>query len=92
MLYGTELYNAFILVQCNVAAPIFCAPRSTISTCMLVEFVLTKSVLDALDSLVNAVLSTINMFGCEQNTVRLELLVVGRGSEAKASRAPSEIK
>eukprot|EP00959_Pyramimonas_sp_CCMP1952_P326079 6825468-Pyramimonas_sp.AAC.1 len=63
---------------------------------MLVDSTLTKSVLYTLDVLANGVLSTgqidINTFGCEQVTARLELLVVGRGSETEASRGPPELQ
>eukprot|EP00959_Pyramimonas_sp_CCMP1952_P336245 7040841-Pyramimonas_sp.AAC.1 len=60
-------------------------------------FDLTKGVLDALNALSNGVLSAghidiINMFGCEQVTVCLELLATGRRSETKASRGPSELQ
>eukprot|EP00959_Pyramimonas_sp_CCMP1952_P415219 8700198-Pyramimonas_sp.AAC.1 len=58
--------------------------------CVLVEFTLPKGVFYALDILVNGVLSAghvdvINVFGREQVVARLELLVVGRGSDAQIS-------
>eukprot|EP00959_Pyramimonas_sp_CCMP1952_P304699 6376682-Pyramimonas_sp.AAC.1 len=97
MLYRTELFDAFILVQCNIAVPILCVPRRKIGRCTFVEFALAGSAPDALGALVNGVLSAgrihiIDMFGCEQVTARLELFVVGRGSETAASRGPSELQ
>eukprot|EP00959_Pyramimonas_sp_CCMP1952_P286351 5987681-Pyramimonas_sp.AAC.1 len=61
---------------------------------VLGEFTLSNGVLHALDALVNGVLcagriDVINMYGCEQVAARLELLVVGRGSETEASCGPS---
>eukprot|EP00959_Pyramimonas_sp_CCMP1952_P241074 5038205-Pyramimonas_sp.AAC.1 len=78
-------------------APILCAPHIALGRCMFVEFALARSVLDALDALVNDVLSAghiniTNMMGCEQVTARLELFVVGRGSETKDTCGPSELQ
>eukprot|EP00959_Pyramimonas_sp_CCMP1952_P458664 9476984-Pyramimonas_sp.AAC.1 len=71
--------------------------RGTISACVLVELTLTTGVSLALDMLVNGAPRTgqidiINKFGRKQVVVRLELLVVGRGSETEASRGPSELQ
>eukprot|EP00959_Pyramimonas_sp_CCMP1952_P051566 1077460-Pyramimonas_sp.AAC.2 len=96
MLYRTELLDVFVLAQSNIAALILGISHSAIGVCVLVEFTLAKNVFYAHDMLVNGVPSAghidiINMFGREQVATRLELLVVGRGSETKASRGPSEL-
>eukprot|EP00959_Pyramimonas_sp_CCMP1952_P266253 5566494-Pyramimonas_sp.AAC.1 len=97
MSYRTELLDVFVLIQCSITAPILAATLSTIGKCMFVGFTFTKTVLNALDALVDGVLSTgqidsITMFGCEKATACLELLVERRASETKASRASSELQ
>eukprot|EP00959_Pyramimonas_sp_CCMP1952_P056390 1177599-Pyramimonas_sp.AAC.1 len=96
MLYTTELLDVFVSVQSNIAVLILGISHITIGVCVLVEFTLTKGVFYALDTLVNHVLSAghidiISMFGRKLVVARLELLVVGRGSEARTSRDPSEL-
>eukprot|EP00959_Pyramimonas_sp_CCMP1952_P075869 1585827-Pyramimonas_sp.AAC.1 len=64
---------------------------------MFVKIALTEKVLDALDALVDGVLRAgqieiISMSGCEQAAACLELLVVRRGSGAKAPRGVSELQ
>eukprot|EP00959_Pyramimonas_sp_CCMP1952_P205750 4302563-Pyramimonas_sp.AAC.1 len=86
MLYRTELFDVFVLVQRSTTTLIAGISHSTIGACVLVEFTLAKSVFYTLDALVNGVLcaghiDVINMFGREQVAARLELLDVGRGSE-----------
>eukprot|EP00959_Pyramimonas_sp_CCMP1952_P417298 8743066-Pyramimonas_sp.AAC.1 len=95
MSHETELFDAFILVQCDIVL-ILGIPHSAISICMLVESTSTNNTLYALDAIVNGVLGAghidlINASGCEQVTARLELLVVGSGSKTEASRGPSEL-
>eukprot|EP00959_Pyramimonas_sp_CCMP1952_P451466 9452411-Pyramimonas_sp.AAC.1 len=97
MLYRTELFDIFILVQSAIAAPVLGASHSTIGTCALVECTLTESIFHAFVIFVHGVPSTghtnvINMPGRETVIARLELLVVGRGSEAKSSGGSSELK
>eukprot|EP00959_Pyramimonas_sp_CCMP1952_P182791 3822650-Pyramimonas_sp.AAC.1 len=96
MLYRTELFDVFILVQSGIAVLIFGVSHSAVGACVLVEITLSKSIFYALDTLVNGVLSPghidiINMLGREQVVVRLELPVEGRGSETEASGGPSEL-
>eukprot|EP00959_Pyramimonas_sp_CCMP1952_P318631 6667266-Pyramimonas_sp.AAC.1 len=96
MLYRTELFDVFILVQSDIAVLIVGASHSIIGACVLVDCTLTKRIFSAFDRLVNGNLSAghidvINMFGREQIVARLELLVVGRGSETEASGGPSEL-
>eukprot|EP00959_Pyramimonas_sp_CCMP1952_P272867 5704183-Pyramimonas_sp.AAC.1 len=96
MLHRTELLAVFVLVQSNIAVLILGIYHSAIGARVFVEFTLTKGVFDALDALANGVLSAghidiINIFGRKQVVTRLELLVVGRGSETKTSRGPSEL-
>eukprot|EP00959_Pyramimonas_sp_CCMP1952_P137392 2875231-Pyramimonas_sp.AAC.1 len=64
---------------------------------MYVQFALAKGAPDALDALVDGILSAghmdiINMLGSEKGTACLEFLVAGRGSETKVSRGPSELQ
>eukprot|EP00959_Pyramimonas_sp_CCMP1952_P327798 6862745-Pyramimonas_sp.AAC.1 len=96
MLYRTELFDVFVVVQRNTAVLILGISHSTIGACVLVELTLTRGVFYALDALVNGVLcashiEVINVFGREQVTARHELLVVGRGSETETSRGPSAL-
>eukprot|EP00959_Pyramimonas_sp_CCMP1952_P235024 4911173-Pyramimonas_sp.AAC.1 len=94
MLYRTELFNVFISIQSDMAVLILGVPRSTVRKFVLVDITLTKSILNACDTLANRVLSAghvnvIDMFGREQVIARLELLVVRRRSEAKSSGGSS---
>eukprot|EP00959_Pyramimonas_sp_CCMP1952_P405507 8498951-Pyramimonas_sp.AAC.1 len=94
MLYRTELFDVFILAQNDIAVLVLGVYHSTVGARVLVEFTFTKHDFYALDTLVNGVLSAghieiIN--GRGQVVSRLELLVVGRGSETKASGGPSEL-
>eukprot|EP00959_Pyramimonas_sp_CCMP1952_P367071 7688256-Pyramimonas_sp.AAC.1 len=96
MLYRTDLLGVFVLVQSNIAVLIHGIYRSKIGACVHVEFTLAKGAFSALDMFVNGVLNAghidiINMFGRKQGAARLELLVVGRGSETKISCGPSEL-
>eukprot|EP00959_Pyramimonas_sp_CCMP1952_P318931 6672872-Pyramimonas_sp.AAC.1 len=95
VLYRTELLDVLILVQTGITVLILGVYHSAVGACVRVEFTLTKGVFYASDTLVNGVPSAghidiIDMFGREQVVARLELLVVGRGSEAKTSGGPSE--
>eukprot|EP00959_Pyramimonas_sp_CCMP1952_P168709 3524699-Pyramimonas_sp.AAC.1 len=95
MLYGTEMLDVFIWVQSDIAVLILGISHSAIGARVLVEFTLTKSVFYAFYILVKGVLSSghidiIHMFGRKQLVTRLELLVVGRGSETRTSGGPSE--
>eukprot|EP00959_Pyramimonas_sp_CCMP1952_P051448 1074942-Pyramimonas_sp.AAC.1 len=81
MLYRTELFDIFILIQSDIAVLVRGASHSTVGICVLVEFTLTKGAFNAFDRRVNGVLSTghidvISMLGREQVVARLELLVV----------------
>eukprot|EP00959_Pyramimonas_sp_CCMP1952_P399233 8365459-Pyramimonas_sp.AAC.1 len=85
MLYQTELLDVFVSVQSIIAVLILSVSHSTIG------------VFNALDRLVNGVISIghigiINMFGRKQVATRLDLLVAGRGSETKTSCGPSELQ
>eukprot|EP00959_Pyramimonas_sp_CCMP1952_P003427 71758-Pyramimonas_sp.AAC.1 len=80
----------------NIAVLILGIYHITIGACVFVEFTLAQSVLDAIDVFVHGVPSAghidgIDMFGREQVAARLELLVVGRGSETRPSGGPSEL-
>eukprot|EP00959_Pyramimonas_sp_CCMP1952_P405056 8489322-Pyramimonas_sp.AAC.1 len=90
MLYRTELLDVSILVRSNIAVLILGISHNTSGVCVLVELALARGVLYAFDTLVNGVLSaghidSLAMFGRKQVVARLELLVVGRGSETKTS-------
>eukprot|EP00959_Pyramimonas_sp_CCMP1952_P285093 5960875-Pyramimonas_sp.AAC.1 len=90
MLYRTELLDVFTLVQSDITVLILGVNHSTVGARVLVEFTLAEGVFYACDIPVNGVISAghidiVNVFGREQVVARLELLVVGRGSEAKAS-------
>eukprot|EP00959_Pyramimonas_sp_CCMP1952_P433956 9087519-Pyramimonas_sp.AAC.1 len=96
MLYRTELLDLLVLVQRKTAALILGISHHAIGVRVLVEFTLTKGVLHALGALVSGVLcaghiGVVNMFGREQAAARLELFVVGRGSETGSSCGPSEL-
>eukprot|EP00959_Pyramimonas_sp_CCMP1952_P180696 3778185-Pyramimonas_sp.AAC.1 len=90
MLYRTELFDIFILILSDIAVLDLGVYHSTVGMCMLVECTLTRGIFKAFDILANGVLSAghvgaINMLGSEQCVARLQLLVVGRGSETKSS-------
>eukprot|EP00959_Pyramimonas_sp_CCMP1952_P024083 505234-Pyramimonas_sp.AAC.1 len=97
MLYMTELFNVFTLIQSDVAVLVIGVPHSTVRICVLVELTLTIGILNAFNIIVNSVLSTchvndINMLGREQVVDRLELLVVRRRSEANSCSGSPELK
>eukprot|EP00959_Pyramimonas_sp_CCMP1952_P066837 1395427-Pyramimonas_sp.AAC.1 len=58
MLYGTELFDLFILVQSDIAVLILGVSHSTVGACVLVELTLTQGLFNAFDRLVNSVLRT----------------------------------
>eukprot|EP00959_Pyramimonas_sp_CCMP1952_P196782 4114614-Pyramimonas_sp.AAC.1 len=71
MMYSTELFDTFILVQSDIVVLILDVSRSTVGLCVLVEFTLTTRVFNAFDILVNRVrsadhINVINMLGREQ--------------------------
>eukprot|EP00959_Pyramimonas_sp_CCMP1952_P026274 551610-Pyramimonas_sp.AAC.1 len=71
MLYRTELFDIFILIQSDIAVLVLGASHSTVGICMRVEFTLARSIFNAFDTFVNGVLNTdhidvINMLGREQ--------------------------
>eukprot|EP00959_Pyramimonas_sp_CCMP1952_P181529 3795303-Pyramimonas_sp.AAC.1 len=91
------MFDIFILIQSDIAVLVLGASHSTVGICVLAESTLTENIFNAFDTFVNGVLSTghinvINMLGREQAIARLELLVVGRGSEAKSSGGSSELQ
>eukprot|EP00959_Pyramimonas_sp_CCMP1952_P472589 9500288-Pyramimonas_sp.AAC.1 len=72
-------------------------PRSAVGTYMLVAFTCSKSIFNTLNGFTNGVLSAshvyiINMCDSEKDGARLELLVVRRESESKASRGIPELQ
>eukprot|EP00959_Pyramimonas_sp_CCMP1952_P088498 1851580-Pyramimonas_sp.AAC.1 len=97
MLYRAGLFDIFILIQSDIAVLVLCASHGALRACVLVELTLTKGIFNAFGIFVNGVLSAgdidaINMLGREQIAARLELRVVGRGSDAKSSCGPPELR
>eukprot|EP00959_Pyramimonas_sp_CCMP1952_P137636 2880616-Pyramimonas_sp.AAC.1 len=76
MLYRTELFDVSILVKSDIAVLTFRVSHSSNGTRVIVD---------------TGHVGVINMLGREQVVVRLELLVVGRGSETETSGGPSEL-
>eukprot|EP00959_Pyramimonas_sp_CCMP1952_P316259 6619494-Pyramimonas_sp.AAC.2 len=97
MSYRTELLHVVVLVRSSIAVLIPGISHSAIGARVFVGLTIAIGVFYTLDTLVNGVpnaghVDIINMFGREHVAGRLELLVVGQGSETKTSRGLAELQ